>query len=311
MTRPVQSLKILPQEAIRKHWPNEARDFTPWLVEHIDLLSDAVGLGLEVEEREAPVGALSADILCRDRITGERIVVENQIEESNHGHLGQVVSYLSVLGVKTAIWVAPFFRPEHLSAVKWLNENLSPDYSFYAVSFGLYKIGESEPAIGFNLLASPSIIRQPKTLNDLNLAQADFWAGFRDYIDGLPQRPFRINKPSPRGYINIPMGSKAFHILASVNSKAKRVSVELWIEGEMAKPYFDRIYDMGYERSKTELSSSVRWRRLDNRKASIISVSTEADFLDMDSRQSIYSWIATEVCLFRKFFLPMINSLSA
>ena len=309
--KPLKTLTTLPQEAIRRQWPNEAHDFTPWLEKNIGLLSDAVGIQLEVCEREAPVGGLSVDIFCRDSISGEGVIVENQIQVSDHGHIGQIVTYLAGLDACTALWVAPCFKPEHLSAVRWLNTMLYPNYKFYAISYGLYKIGDSEPAVQFQVIVSPNAdARKVVEHGELDLAKADFWAGFVYYLDGFGERPFRVNKPSPRGYINIPIGSRVFHIAARINAQSKRASVELWAEGERAKEAYDKLYALGYEESKMAVSTDIQWRRLDNKKASIISVSRNADFLDTEHRNELYSWLTTEVCLFRRVFLPMINSLS-
>src|SRR3989344_9506428 len=130
---------------LREIWKNEAKDFTTWLSENIDTLNEALEISLTVVEREKSVGDFSLDIVAEDS-DSNLVIIENQLEKTDHGHLGQVVTYLSNLGAKMAIWITSNPREEHIKAINWLNES-TPDYtSFYIVKVEAVRIGDSAPA---------------------------------------------------------------------------------------------------------------------------------------------------------------------
>ena len=142
----------------RDYWPNEAHDFTPWLAERLDWLSEDIGIDppLKAIEREASVGRFSADIHAINPSDNGRVVIENQLDRSDHVHLGQILLYLAGLEAETLIWIAPSFSDEHLNVIQWLNENTGPQFNFLAVELLLYSFGDSEPIPRFDVLKSPS-----------------------------------------------------------------------------------------------------------------------------------------------------------
>jgi hypothetical protein len=154
MTQSVQfgRLETVP---LRTAWALEATAFTPWLADNLDRLGDALGVPLELLQREAPVTTFAADILARNAADGSNVLIENQLEESDHGHLGQIMTYLAGLSAKTVIWIAPKFRA-HLSAIKWLNENTTDPFSFFAVEVRVVRIGESPLAPVFDVIERPN-----------------------------------------------------------------------------------------------------------------------------------------------------------
>lgn len=141
---------------IRQAWAHEAREFTPWLATNLHRLSDAVGIDLELEGQEVAVGSFSADILARDRLTRNRVLIENQLEQTDHSHLGQILTYLAGLEAKTVIWISRSFRAEHLSAIRWLNLNTGPELSFHAVEISVVRIGDSPFAPMFKVVEQPN-----------------------------------------------------------------------------------------------------------------------------------------------------------
>ena len=150
---------------LRKIWKNEALDFTPWLVENLNDLGQAVGLVLEFEGKEVAVGPYSADILAKDTGTGQFVVIENQLEKTNHDHLGKCITYSSILNASAVIWVAAEFTEEHKKALDWLNDHTSDEISFYGVKVELLQIDESAPAIQFNIKSSPNeMVRDRKSV---------------------------------------------------------------------------------------------------------------------------------------------------
>lgn len=141
---------------LRLAWAHEANDFTPWLAGNLDRLRAVIGVDLVLEDTEVTVGPFSADILATDVLTNERVLIENQLEQADHAHLGQVLTYLAGLDARTIIWIARAFRDEHLSAVRWLNNNTIDGFSFFAVEVSAVRIGDSPVAPLFSVVEKPN-----------------------------------------------------------------------------------------------------------------------------------------------------------
>jgi hypothetical protein len=174
---------------VRDAWKHEALDFTPWLAEHLAELSDVIGIAMELEGVEVNVGSFSADILARDAQTDAMILIENQLEGSDHSHLGQIMTYLAGLNARTVIWIATSFRDAHLSALKWLNENTSDEFSFLAVQVKAVRIGDSPIAPVFEILEKPNRwerelvnARKQAGTSELGLKRQRFWQFFLDHF---------------------------------------------------------------------------------------------------------------------------------
>ena len=148
-------LSVLEEIDPRVAWPLEAPNFTPWLSENLKILGAAIGLQMELVQAEMPVGRFAADILARNSLDGSLVLIENQLETGDHGHLGQILTYLTGLKAETVVWVAPNFQVEHLSAIRWLNDNTMQPFSFFAVKLKLLRIGESY-APHFEVVESPN-----------------------------------------------------------------------------------------------------------------------------------------------------------
>ena len=138
---------------LRDIWKHEAYDFTTWLQDNIDVLNDALGLSLSNPEREQSAGSFSVDLVAEDE-SGNPVIIENQLEKSNHDHLGKLITYLTAIGAKTAIWIVSDPRPEHVGAISWLNESSSAN--FHLVKVEGIRIGNSEPAPLLTLIVGPS-----------------------------------------------------------------------------------------------------------------------------------------------------------
>ena len=143
----------LQRVALREVWPHEAQDFTPWLAENIDVLNNAIDLSLSIIEREQAAGDFSVDLVAEDE-SGNPVIIENQLERSNHDHLGKLITYLTQIGAKAAIWIVSDPRPEHISAISWLNESSSA--AFYLLKLEAVRIEDSLPAPLLTLIVGSS-----------------------------------------------------------------------------------------------------------------------------------------------------------
>ena len=177
---------------VREVWQHEALNFTPWLAENLDQLSETLGVDLELEDTEVRVGPFRADILCRIPQDGTEVLIENQLEHADLQHLGQVLAYLAGLEAKIVIWIARGFDDPHRSALRWLNEHTPDRFAFFAVKVGVVKIGDSLPAPVFEVIERPNEWdRQVRdigaSLSNLGKFRRDFWAHFSERRPDAPR----------------------------------------------------------------------------------------------------------------------------
>lgn len=186
MTSTPASLGRLTPVKARDVWPDEARDFTPWLLENVDVLNSLLGMEMVLDVAEHPVGGFSLDLKGRDERTGQTVIVENQLEQSDHTHLGQILTYAAGTDATTIVWVATSFREPHRAAIDWLNERTDEDTRFFAVAIEVVRIGESALAPAFKLVAQPNDwgkqVKAATVHNDVSDRERlywDFWDQFR------------------------------------------------------------------------------------------------------------------------------------
>ena len=173
----------------RDVWPHEARDFTPWLLQNADVLSELLGMELELQAAEHPVGGFSLDLIGRDETTGQTVIVENQLEESDHAHLGQILTYAAGTDPTTIVWIATAFRAEHRAALDWLNERTTEETRFFGVEIEVVRIGDSVPAPAFKLVAQPNdwgkkvrAAAQAAGMTERGQLYWDFWLKFSERL---------------------------------------------------------------------------------------------------------------------------------
>jgi hypothetical protein len=151
-----QGLAKIERIDLREAWPNEAQNFTPWLAENITELGEALGMDLELQQTEAPVGGYSLDILATDLNSNRPVIIENQLEATNHTHLGQLLTYAAGFDAGVIVWVTREFRDEHRQALDWLNQRTGEDTQFFGVVVELWSIAGSPPAPHFRLATTPN-----------------------------------------------------------------------------------------------------------------------------------------------------------
>ncbi len=302
---------------LRTYWKKEATDFTPWLAqeENIQLLSETIGIELEVQSREESVGPFSADILCKDTINDHFVLIENQLEKTDHTHLGQLMTYAAGLDAVTIIWIAQKFTEEHRATLDWLNKITDDTFTFFGIEIELYKIGDSLPAPMFNIVSKPndwtkqvkrSTTSQPAT--DIQLFQQKYWQGLKDFIEA--KKSFiKMQNPLPQHWTNIAIGRSNFHLSASVNSRDSSVNIWLNIVGEQAKENYDKLYQMAHENSLIEINKDLVWDKMDVRKMSAVMLKAPGDFTDKNDWDSQFQWFKDNLERFTKYFKPKVAKL--
>jgi len=282
---------------LRKIWPHEASDFTPWLSkdDNIALLSDAIGIDISVDETESNVGSFNVDIFATETDTGNKIIIENQLEDTNHDHLGKIITYASGKDAKFVIWIVKNAREEHRHAIEWLNNHTDNDIAFFLIEIELWTINNSDPAVKFNVVEKPNdwakeIKRVDGNISNTQKLKLEYWTNFVEYAfkNNEFSRMFRRRKPSTDHWYTVNMGSSEYHMAFLINTQKNILAIEVYINDN--KELFRRFYS---QRNKIEQLAGVRldWRELPDRKASRILYEIMADFKDRACWIDQFEWI--------------------
>lgn len=260
---------------VRELWKHEQYDFSTWLAENenIEILSDVLGLSLIDVDKEVYVGSYRCDLVAKDESTSTKVIIENQLESSNHDHLGKIITYASGLDANVVVWIVKEAREEHKSAIEWLNNNTNSDISFFLIELHAYKIGDSLPAPKFEIIEKPNdFIKNTKGVNssgDLNKSQSEryeFWSQFNDLIIERG-KPFNVRKATTDHWYNVAIGSSECHISISLINKDNYIVVEIHISDN--KELFDYFYS-NKEKIEKDFGYELIWDRLNDKKASRI-----------------------------------------
>ncbi len=218
---------------LRTEWNNEANDFTPWLAqdENLELLGETLGFELELGGQEVNVGPFRADLLCKNTADNTWVVIENQLEKTDHWHLGQILTYFAGLDVRTIIWIASEFQDEHRAAIDKLNEITQEEYQFFGIEIKLWKIDDSQAAPQFEIVTNPNDWRGTVTkntkraikgeLSDTDLQLERYWSGLRDYMIQNNSN-LKCPKPGPWRFLIHSIGRTGFSIDSWIGTIRKK-----------------------------------------------------------------------------------------
>lgn len=268
---------------LRSIWPHEALNFTPWVAENVDLLADAVGLDITVDETESSVGDFNVDIYASETGTDRKIIIENQLEDTDHDHLGKLITYASGKGADVVIWVVKHAREEHKAAVEWLNNHTDDKIGLFLCEIKLFQIGDSQIAPAFTVVERPNDwtkeIRKTASANSTQQQRLEYWQAFNDYAfsDANFSRIFNKRKPTTDHWMDFSIGSSACHIAVSQIQKRKAVDVELYINDD--KELFKSLFAHKDEIEKN-MEMELEWKELPERKASRILIEKTVDLDD-------------------------------
>ena len=296
---------------VRKFWPNEEHDFTPWLVKpgNLERLGEAIGLDLEFEEAEKACGPYSCDILCKESGSDRYVIIENQFGKTNHDHLGKLITYASALDAGTVVWISENFTDEHQRALDWLNDHTTEDVSFYAVALELWQIDESKPAVRFNVVSRPTVtpIVIDTTLSDTRKQQLEFWTAVRNEL--LAKHVLALTQaPKPRYWFNVAIGRANMHIENIANINNDRIGVRLFIRNKAAELVLAHLRSQR-EQIEQELGESLDWNPFPNKRDKVIGVYREADLDKQEKWAEYVAWMVNRIQRFREVFGPRVKDL--
>jgi hypothetical protein len=300
-------LSKLTKLPLRTIWKHEALDFTNWLAkeENLELLSDTIGVSLINAQTEVGVGQFHVDILAEDE-NGHKVVIENQIEPTNHDHLGKLITYASGLNAEVVVWIVSRAREEHEQAINWLNENTTETANFFLIEIEAWKIGDSLPAPRFNIISKPNdwakTVKQSgsgSTVSDLKLKQQSFFEQVREYGEEKAKHIRSWRKASPQHWYDISIRSSLAHLSLTVNSREQQVAVELYIPDN--NELFSKLHE-SKDAIEERLGLKLIWQELPNKKASRIMIIHEGNFLDEEERPNIIQWLVEMADNFSRVF---------
>jgi hypothetical protein len=326
---PIAPLGRLERVDLRNVWLDEARDFTPWLAkpENIKILGDAISLELEVEAQEKGVGPYSADIFCKDTATENWVLIENQLERTDHCHLGQLLTYAAGLNAVTIVWVAARFTEEHRAALDWLNEVTSEDINFFGLEVELWRIGQSDIAPKFNVVSSPNDWTKTvkgvkesanRLLTPAKELQLNFWSAFVDYVE-TTGATFKATKPLPQTWMNFAIGRSGIHLCAVASlwdsetetyDNKHELRAELVMVDTNAKSYFGQLLTMKSQ-IEVEIGEPLTWHNPEGIKSCKVYVRTSADLNDRMQWPKYHEWLKSQLEALRRVFGERVKSLSA
>ena len=282
---------IIEKVPLRQIWKHEAFDFTTWMAENLDVLNEVLDFDLTNASREQSTGNFNVDIVAEDS-DGEIVVIENQLEKSNHDHLGKIITYLASVGASKAIWIVSEPRAEHVKAISWLNESTSGE--FYLFKIEGIKIGDSVPAPLLTKIVGPSeevksAGRTKKELSDRHHMRKDFWEFHIENIKGKTNLHANL---TPNFYSWIGTGAGIAGVTYNYVIGQHEAKVELYIDndkndGEGNKAIFDFLKKF-QEQIENDFGQALNWERLDNKRASRISYKlTKGGYKDQDKYKEI------------------------
>lgn len=317
------TLGRLTRVELRDIWTSEATAFTPWLAreENLAVLAETLGIDLELEAQEKEVGPFRADILCKDIGSNAWVLIENQLERTDHSHLGQLLTYASGLEAVTIVWIAARFTEEHRSTLDWLNKITDESFRFFGLEVELWRIGDSPAAPKFNIVSKPndwsrSVAQAARTIDDSELSetrliQRDYWAALHSALDAEGGPISGRRKPQPQSWMAYSIGRSGFNLGAVMLRQSKQVRAELYISGDRAKAFFG-LLEAQKDAVERELGYVLEWEKLPEGRDSRVSIYLDgADPEDREEWTRQHDWLAQRLNDMHRVFARRVRELDA
>lgn len=310
-------LSKLKKVDLREEWKNEASDFTKWLAqeENLQLLSEEIGIDdISLIQTEASVGKFSVDILAEEGNTGRKVVIENQLESTNHDHLGKIITYASGFDAEIVVWIVKDVRDEHKQAVDWLNEHTDDKVNIFAIRMELWQIGDSPYAPKFHVVSMPNdwakAIKKSTAkseLSDRRLMQLEFWTQFREYATSKNSTLRIIRKPYPQHWYDISIGNSKSHLSLIVDANNEQIRCEFYIPD--SKPLFKALYG-NKDAIEAKLSAhEIEWMELNGKKASRVRTIHTIDVENNENWEKSFQWLMETAQEFQSVFADQIKKM--
>lgn len=327
-TNLAETLGRLERVDLRDIWTSEASHFTPWLAreDNLSLLGDTIGIELELEVTEKSVGPFRADILCKNTADDKWVLIENQLEKTDHIHLGQLMTYAAGLEAVTIVWIAQRFTEEHRAALDWLNNITDDRFNFFGLEVELWRIGASPVAPKFNIVAKPNDWTrtiaagasrvESGSLTETKALQQEFWEGFREYlIDN--HSVIKPTKALPQHWMNIAIGKTGFKLAAIAAFKdseeqtfdGHEIRAEFHMYNEQPKAAYAILEDQ-QQIIEQEIGEPLTWHNPEDKRMCRIYLRQTADLSDRENWPEYFQWLDEKLRLLRSTFGSRLSTLS-
>jgi len=292
---------------LRTYWKHEAKDFSTWLAEpeNLEMLSEEIGIDISSIKTEANVGRFSVDILAEEPNTGRKIIIENQLEKTNHDHLGKLITYASGIDADIIVWIVKDVLDEHKQAIDWLNENTNEALNFFIIKMALWQIGNSSFAPHFEIISKPNdwakavkASASNTQLSRTKLMQLDFWNKFKEYANRRRTK-LHLRKTYPQQWYDISYGSSEAHICLTLYSQKNLIGCEIYIPD--SKETYERFHSKKRLIEK-ELGMKLEWKELQEKKASRIRMFKNANLNNTNEWEKYFEWMITNAEKFKNTF---------
>ncbi len=302
---------------LRDTWKSEARDFTPWLAqeENLVLLGDVLGIDLELEAVEQSVGPFRADILCKDTLSEDWVLVENQLERTDHTHLGQLITYAAGLNAVTIVWIAARAAEEHRAACDWLNEITANEVRFFLLEVELWRIGDSPAAPKFNVVSKPNdwsrgAASGRKVIDDGALSptrqmQRRYWESVEALV-AQEKGPFPAVKAPAQSWVWHGIGKTGVGLSMAQSTRGNWVRVEIYFSGKWAKSDFAQLYA---QKNPIEVAfgDALDWQELPDKQDCRICLTREnTDPANEEDWPRQHQWLVKHAIRLHDVFRPYI-----
>ncbi len=300
----------------RELWANEATDFTPWLASNLEELTEALGIELELQGKEAPVGDFSLDILAHDLNRDRPVVIENQLTPTDHDHLGKLITYASGYDATTVVWVATEIREEHRQALDWLNLHSDEDTDFFGVVVEVLKIGDSPPAVQLRPVAAPNNWRKERVRSsskgETTKKGKAYQIFFQDLIDVLREKHRFTNarKAQPGNWYSFSSGVSGVTYVANFGRAGLSAQVYIDFEDEATnKGAFDKLKEQK-QQIESDFGEPFQWERLDDKRACRIAVYCDGQIDDPPEKLAqLHDWTVERLLKIRHVFGDRLRTL--
>lgn len=288
---------------LRSVWNNEALDFTKWLgkEENLSLLGEAIGIDLTLEEEESSVGNFHVDLFARESGTDRKVIIENQLEETNHDHLGKIITYAAGKEAQVIVWIVKKVRDEHLQAVQWLNQHTDSNIGFFLICIELWQIDDSKYAPVFNVVDKPNdwakTMKSAEGLNETQKLKLNYWQSF---VEAMRDNPtftsnFSIRKASPQHWYDLSLRSSSYHLGLTLNTQKNSIGCEIYINDDKDK--FHK-FEESKEEFRKALGGEVEWREA--AKDCRIVVRKSINFKRQENWNTCFDWYLEKALIIKK-----------
>lgn len=299
---------------IRSVWPHEQYNFSEWLADNIEILNEAIGMNLEVTDKELHIGAFRADIVCKDDNVG-KVVIENQLERTDHDHFGKIITYAAGVDAGAVVWIAPTFTEPHLTAVKWLNDETGNNRQFFAIEIHLFKIGDSAPAPYLKVVAQPNEWRKvaksiansdPKS--QLEATRYSYWTCLSEYLQDKGYKG-SLPKPARTHYNNLSVGKSQMFYALTIDSVHNIIKTMVYLEGPKARTRYDFLKEKCFEEGRKIFGEDLVWVDKEGNSTKAIEIAASYCLNDESKWKQQFEWFYQKLTGFKALFGSYIKDL--